>query len=176
LTGLNSLDMMSTVTDETRRTVPAELAASWERATTDPDPLAALGATRSLAREVDRWQGTLVAEAIRGGATWEQIGETLGTSRQAAWARFRHVLETEEGTRMDEETADLKRRMHEEARALREAMKALDESHRKARMEAVDRIREIERQSRQERRELREQMVESIKSLHSQLKDRRRSA
>jgi hypothetical protein len=152
-----------------------ELAASWERATTDPDPLAALGASRSLAQEVNGWQGTLVAEAIQGGATWEQIGQTLGTSRQAAWARFRYVLEEEVGT-MQEETAQLKARIQDEVRALREAMKALDESNRKARREAVDRLREMELQARQERQEIKDRMKETIRSLQEEFRSRRRPA
>jgi hypothetical protein len=163
------------VSDGGRREVPAELAASWERATTDPEPLAALEASRSLAREVDRWQGILVAEAIHRGATWEQIGETLGTSRQAAWARFRDVLEEEVGT-IQEETAQFKARIQDEVRALREAMKALDESHRKARHEAVDRLREMELQARQERKEIRDRMKETIRSLQEEFRSRRRSA
>lgn len=168
--------MVSTVSDEAKREVPAELAASWTTATADPDPLSALEASPTLAREVDRWQGTLVAEAIRGGATWEQIGETLGTSRQAAWARFRHVVEDEKGGGMLEETADLKRRIHEEVRALREAMKSLDDSHRKARHEAVDRLREMELQARQERKEIRDRMKETIRSLQDEFRARRRPA
>jgi hypothetical protein len=166
---------VSIVSDGGKRDVPAELAASWERTTNDPDPLAALGASRSLAQEVDQWQGALVAEAIRDGATWEQIGETLGTSRQAAWARFRDVLEGEVGT-LQEETAQFKARIRDEVRALREAMKALDESHRKARHEAVDRLREMELQARQERKEIRDRMKETIRSLQEELRDRKRPA
>jgi hypothetical protein len=149
--------------------VPADLAASWARSTTDPDPLAALGSTTALALGVGRWQNVLVAEAIRGGATWEQVGDTLGISRQAAWARFRHVLD-EEGT-MEPEIDELKRKIHEEVRALRESMKAIDESHRKARAEAREQLREAERQARQERLELRERMKESIRSLQEQLRE-----
>jgi hypothetical protein len=166
----------SIVTDRTPREVAAELSASWDRSTADPDPLTALAATRDLARGVDRWQGTLVREAIGGGATWEQIGDTLGTSRQAAWARFRHMLEEEKGGKMDQETEDLKRRIHDEVRALREAMKAMDESHRRARHEAVDRLKNVEREAKQERQELRAQMMESIRSLQADLRDRKRSA
>jgi hypothetical protein len=164
------------VTDGGRREVPAELSASWERATANPDPLVALGASPTLAREVDRWQGILVAEALRGGATWEQIGDTLGTSRQAAWARFRDVIDQEGGRPMEAESQELKRRIQEEVRALRESMKTIDESHRKSRAEAVERIREIERQAREERRELRDRMKASIRSLQEELRRLRDSA
>jgi hypothetical protein len=158
------------------RPVPDELTATWERATADPDALTALGASRTLARGVDRWQGILVAEAIRSGATWEQIGETLGTSRQAAWARFRHVLETKGGRSMEDQTAELKRRIQDEVRSLREAMKAIDETHRKARTEALDRLHEVEREARRERQELRDRMKESVRSLQDELRGRRKPA
>jgi hypothetical protein len=152
------------------RRVPDDLSTSWERATADPDPLAALGASRALAKAVGRWQGVLVAEAVRGGATWEQIGEILGTTRQAAWARFRQVLETEGGRPMEDHTTELKRRIQDEVRSLRQAMKAIDEAQRKARTEALDRIREMDRQARQERQELRDRMKETVRSLQDELR------
>ena len=62
--------------------------ATWETATTDPDPLAALGATRALLGLLSTWEGQLVGEAVAAGATWETIGGTVGVSRQAAWQRF----------------------------------------------------------------------------------------
>jgi hypothetical protein len=158
------------------RHVPEDLSASWERATADPDPLAALGSTRALARGVGRWQGSLVAEALGNGATWEQIGHTLGVSRQAAWARFRNVLEEKGEGSMEAEIAELKRKIQEEAQSLREAMKAIDESHRKARTEARDRLREVERQARQERQELQDRMKETIRSLKDEFRELRSSA
>jgi hypothetical protein len=167
---------LSTVTDEAKREVPAEFAESWTKATADLDPLSALGASPTLAREVDRWQGTLVAEAVRSGATWEQIGETLGTSRQAAWARFRHVVEQEGRDTMEDDTARLKTRIRDEVRSLRESMRAMDDAHRKARLEAVNKIREMDRQVRQERQELKERMKETIRSLQEELRDRKRPA
>jgi hypothetical protein len=154
------------------RQIPVDLAAAWERATGDPDPLAALRASRNLGRGVARWQSALVAEAVERGATWEQVGDTLGISRQAAWARFRRVIAGKGGRSMDEETADLKRRIQDEVRSLREAMRALDESHRKARTEAVNRIREMERQARQERQELRDRMKENVRTLQDELRGR----
>jgi hypothetical protein len=166
--------MVSTVADHDRD-VPGDLAATWERATTDPDPLAALGSSQDLAAGVGRWQNELVAEAVRNGATWEQIGDTLGISRQAAWARFRHVLEEEGGGSMEAEIDQLKGRIHEEVRTLRESMKAADEAHRKARTEARDRLREVERQARMERQELRERVKESVRSLQEELRRLRSS-
>jgi Xaa-Pro aminopeptidase len=155
---------------EADREVPAELSADWERATTDPDPLVALGSSQALARGIGRWQGTLVGEALRNEATWERIGAALRISRQAAWARFRHVVEERGGGSMEAEVTELKRRIHEEVGALREAMKAIDEAHRKARTEARDRLREVELQARQERQELRDRMKENIRALQDELR------
>lgn len=160
----------------TERHVPDDLTATWERATANPDALSALGASRTLARGVDRWQGILVAEAVGKGATWEQIGETLGTSRQAAWARFRHVLETKGGRSMEDQTAELKRRIQDEVRSLREAMKAIDETHRKARTEALDRLHEVEREARRERQELRDRMKESVRAIQEEFRGLRKPA
>ena len=167
--------MVSTVADSDRD-VPGDLAATWERATTDPDPLAALGSSQDLAAGVGRWQNELVAEAVRNGATWEQIGDTLGISRQAAWARFRHVLEEEGGGSMEAEIDALKERIHQEARSFREAMKAIDEAHRKARSEARGRLREVEQQARQERQELRDRVKNSVRTLQEELRQLRGSA
>lgn len=167
---------MSTVPDETARTVPADLSASWSRATVDPDPLTALNASVALTREVNRWQATLVAEAIRGGATWEQVGETLGISRQAAWARFRAAVDQEGRGWMENETAELKERIQEEVRSLREAMRAMEDGHRQAKTEAANRIREMDRRFRQERQELRERMKATIRSLQEEVRSRRRPA
>jgi hypothetical protein len=162
--------------DGAGRPVPEDLRTAWERSTGDPDPLAALAATRRLARGVDLWQGTMVAEAVRGGATWEQIGETLGISRQAAWARFRRVVDEKGGRSMDQETAQLMQRIQDEVRSLRESMRALDESQRQARKEAVDQIREMERQARQERQELRDRMKENVRALQEELRAKRNPA
>lgn len=54
-------------------------------------PPAALG----LLAEIDGWHGTLLRQAVAaarvGGASWADIGERLGMSRQAAHERFRGV-------------------------------------------------------------------------------------
>ena len=159
---------------ETARDVPAELAASWSKATTDPDPLTALGASATLTHALNTWQANLVAEAIRGGATWEQVGETLGISRQAAWARFRTAVGQEGRSTMEDEATQLKDRIHEEVRSLRESVRAMEDQHRNARSEAMDRIREMERQFRQERPELKDRMKATVRSLQDELRSRKR--
>jgi hypothetical protein len=90
------------------RAVPPLMSATWETATSDPDPLTALGATRALAGLLSTWESKLVAEAVAAGVTWERIGGTVGVSRQAAWQRYH------------EEIHDLRRRLKEEAHAIRE--------------------------------------------------------
>lgn len=84
------------------------MTATWEAATTDPDPLAALGATRALVGLLSTWESQLVKEAVAGGATWETIGGSVGVSRQAAWERFH------------EEVHEFRRQVKSDARALRD--------------------------------------------------------
>jgi hypothetical protein len=86
------------------------------------------------------------------------------------------VLEEKGEGSMEAEIAELKRKIQEEAQSLREAMKAIDESHRKARTEARDRLREVERQARQERQELQDRMKETIRSLKDEFRELRSSA
>ena len=74
------------------------------------DPLAAL---RELSRadvELEALRRERVEAARRGGATWDQIGESLGMSRQSAWEYYtretRRVLdETAAGSDLDEDEA-----------------------------------------------------------------------
>ena len=76
------------------RRVPPLMVATWESATTDPDPLTALGATRALIALLSTWEAKLAVEAVAEGATWEAIGRSLGVSRQAAWGHLHdHVAE-----------------------------------------------------------------------------------
>ncbi|MFQ5524114.1 MAG: hypothetical protein ACE5F5_11150 [Acidimicrobiia bacterium] len=74
------------------------------------DPLEAL---RELSRadvELEALRRERVEAARRQGATWDQIGESLGMSRQAAWeyytTRTRRALdETAAGSDLDEDEA-----------------------------------------------------------------------
>jgi FtsZ-binding cell division protein ZapB len=162
------------MSDGPGRSVPDDLSASWSNATADPDPLAALSASGDLARGIDRWQATLVAEAVREGATWEQIGERLGISRQAAWARFRDAVDQEGRGRMENDTAELRERIQVEVRSLREAMRTMDDEHRQARQEAMSRIREMDRRIREERQALKERVKATVRSLQEEYRGRRR--
>jgi hypothetical protein len=80
--------------------------AAWETATTDPDPLVALGATRALAELLMTWEAKLASEAMEKGETWETIGGSVGVSRQAAWERLHREVD------------EFKRQVKKEARAL----------------------------------------------------------
>ena len=51
-------------------------------------PLAALAAARTLSLAVDDTMRALVSVARQQGATWQEIGAVLGTTRQAAFQRF----------------------------------------------------------------------------------------
>ena len=89
------------------RKVSPLMIATWEAATSDPDPLAALGATRALVGLLSAWESQLAGEAVAAGATWESIGGSVGVSRQAAWERFH------------DDVHDFRQQVKDEARTLR---------------------------------------------------------
>ncbi len=104
------------------RTVPALMTAAWEGATSEPEPLAALGATRALAALLSTWEARLVGEAMEAGATWEVVGGTVGVSRQAAWERFHHdVNEFRRQVKADAQA--IRNRHRKESREFRDRVK-----------------------------------------------------
>jgi len=121
---------------------------SWIRLPSDP-PLAALGASQTLHRALALWQTDLVREAVASGASWEEIGIALGTTKQGAWARFR-VLHGDKGGQALMDSAG-RRQAHDRARELWDAGQA--------------RLREIEGQWRDEHERLRQQVRESKERL-----------
>ncbi|HLT96244.1 MAG TPA: hypothetical protein VK070_05585 [Acidimicrobiia bacterium] len=86
------------------------------------EPLSALRELSRAGTELETLLRERVAEARRGGATWEEIGESLGMSRQAAWEYYtrdvRRILDAvgdelseEEALRIaTEEVSELRRR------------------------------------------------------------------
>lgn len=96
------------------RNVPAHMTSTWQAATSDPDPLVALGATRALGDLLAAWESKLVQEAIAAGATWESVGSSVGVSRQAAWQRFHHHVDDGFRDRVRREMQDLRNRQREE--------------------------------------------------------------
>lgn len=105
------------------RKVPPLMIATWEAATSDPDPLAALGASRALVSLLSTWETQLVGEATAAGATWEVIGGTVGISRQAAWQRFHNDVD-EFRRRVKSDMHELRNRHRQEMLEMRESVKA----------------------------------------------------
>jgi len=115
---------------ERQRKVPALMTAAWEATTSDPDPLAALGASRALAGLLSAWEAQLVGEAVAEGATWEVIGGTVGVTRQAAWERFHgDVHDFRQSVKSDIHA--LRDRHREEMLALTESIKVAAKKRRR---------------------------------------------
>lgn len=57
----------------------------------DPDILKALHAIDTLCDEAAALRAAAVNEARQQEASWDEIGESLGISRQAAWERFQRT-------------------------------------------------------------------------------------
>jgi hypothetical protein len=125
--------------------IPSSVADVWADVSGASDALGTLGASRRLHRAIASWQGTLVQRALAEGATWEQIGASLGSTRQAAWARFRHLVEG------DERGADTRVEFRQRRDELRQATN--------------DQLRQVENHWRQERTRLRDQLRESRRQL-----------
>ena len=75
-----------------KRELRERLRLAWESVCRDTDPVAALRATKPLRDLLAAWEGVLAWEALRSGATWQVLGDALGTTRQAAWARFKAAV------------------------------------------------------------------------------------
>ncbi|TDE56305.1 DUF3887 domain-containing protein [Nonomuraea mesophila] len=73
-----------------------------EHLSTTSTPLDAVAAARELARLVDQAMRAAVAGARTAGHTWQEIGDVLGSSRQAAFQRFSRPLDPRTGTPMTE--------------------------------------------------------------------------
>jgi hypothetical protein len=109
-------------TDQARKVSPL-MAATWEAATKDPDPLAALAASRALVSLLSAWETQLVGEAVVAGATWEVIGGTVGVSRQAAWEHF-HSDVHEFRRRVKSDFQELRNRHRKETHELARSVKS----------------------------------------------------
>ena len=66
-------------------------------------PLEAVAVVRSLARAAEEGVREAVQQARQAGHTWAEIGELLGTTRQAAFQRFGRLLDPRTGVPMAEE-------------------------------------------------------------------------
>jgi hypothetical protein len=143
---------------------------SWIRLPGDP-PLAALGASHTLHGALAHWQTDLVREAVASGASWEEIGIALGTTKQGAWARFRKPLGDKGGQAMMD--SDGRREAHRRARELWEAgqvrLRAIDGKWREERdrlhqqiQESKDRLSEAKQRHARERRDARQEIHRNI--------------
>ncbi|HVV21531.1 MAG TPA: DUF3887 domain-containing protein [Pseudonocardiaceae bacterium] len=68
----------------------------------DPEPLVAVASARRLAHAVDDALRTAVERARNTGRTWQEIGDLLGTSRQAAFQRFGRPIDPRTGEPMQQ--------------------------------------------------------------------------
>jgi hypothetical protein len=115
--------------DDPPRLVPPLMLAAWNEATSDPEPLTALGASRALAGLLSTWEARLVGEAVASGATWEVIGRSVGITRQAAWERF-HGDVHEFRQRAKSEVHALRERHRREMQELAESIKVAAKTRR----------------------------------------------
>ena len=61
-----------------------------------------LKATRALIAAADVWELAIIMRARAGsrGVSWNEVGETAGMSRQAAWQRYAHLVDRPESASM----------------------------------------------------------------------------
>jgi hypothetical protein len=125
------------------RQVSPSLQGLWQEATDNPDALAALAASRSVYRELSGWQAVLVAEALQAGATWEQVGDALATTRQAAWARFRSTVLDAEGGPFVKEGVLARKQAYDELKVLYERARQRDAKWKERRAELEGEVRAV---------------------------------
>lgn len=70
------------------------------------DPLAGIRYALDVRRQADVVLAAAVDAARAAGSTWQQVGDVLGTSRQAAFQRFGHPVDPRTGQAMDKTTLD----------------------------------------------------------------------
>ena len=85
----------------------------WERLrrSEDPDPVEVARIAGDLVQYFSALQAQAVAAAQEQGRSWADIGEAIGTSRQAAWQRFsqRERLSPGDVSRLLRQSAKLSR-------------------------------------------------------------------
>jgi hypothetical protein len=152
--------------------MPASLRDLLERTRTDPESLSALGSSRQLFKEISTWQSELVADAVGAGASWEDVGAALGTTRQAAWARFRSVAESDrQGQRPDpKEVAALRDQVRQELQSLQQKVKDFDQKWRARQAELRDQARELERERATERKLLQQELRTTTSELREEIR------
>jgi hypothetical protein len=139
------------------RQIPQDMQQCWNDGTRHPDPLEALDATKKFWPLWAKWQAALAREAIAGGATWDEIGRAMGTSRQAAWGRFKAAVEGNKELEMEKES---ERKIKETIREIRARGRERDRALAADRKHLRDDLRALDRKRAQERRELQLQIEE----------------
>jgi hypothetical protein len=155
------------------RPIPDPVATAWRRTTTEA-PLAAVAASRELHHGLGQWQVDLVREALASGASWEDVGEALGTTRQAAWARFRHAMD-EGGSSMDQQSrrqrlSDVKRSGIAKLRQVEEQWKTEREALRDEMVATQRKLKEAQRLHVQRQKQAREELKRAITLAARELK------
>jgi hypothetical protein len=179
LDSLTNHDYVCQANLTTRRivpTVPSSLEETLKRTMSDQEPVVALASTKELFGELAEWQGQLVSEALRAGATWDDIGSALGTTRQAAWARFRPVAEQLEGRSIPtpKEVKAVQQAIKDELRSLQDRLKSFDQKWRERHAELRQQTRELERQRAEERSALQHEIREAQAKLREEIRALRR--
>lgn len=136
------------------------------------DPVQALRSSRGVFKEFSGWQAQIVAEAIESGATWEDVGEALGTTRQAAWGRFRTTVEggIARPTPHREEVKHLNQQVKQQMRSFQLKLKDFDQKWRNAQRDLKEQLRNLERTHREERKKLQQEFASVEASLREQVR------
>jgi hypothetical protein len=85
-----------------------QLAAVVERLARD-EPTATLSSLAKMKADLDSAAAKLVAEALRAGASWAEIGAALGVTRQAAHARYSESINGDGAPQQPTVTMDARR-------------------------------------------------------------------
>lgn len=91
--------MWQTAIDRSRETGKADQVAAGEQALAELPEVTALQVLQANRRLVELLTGRrwiVMQRAREEGASWEQIGEALGMSRQGAWEWYRNKIELQE--------------------------------------------------------------------------------
>ena len=100
-----------------------------------------LASSHTLHQGLTDWQTDLVKEALSAGASWEDIGAALGTTKQGAWARFRVSLADRKEAKAMQDRNDMKRRKREALEAGQRRIRDLNSTWRKEQKDLRDEIK-----------------------------------
>ncbi|NPU85513.1 MAG: hypothetical protein HPY65_13635 [Syntrophaceae bacterium] len=139
------------------RQIPRELEQCWNDGTRHSNPLIALHATKEFWPLWAQWQAALAREAIADGATWDEIGQAMGISRQAAWGRFKAAVEGGKPMEMEKEN---ERQLREAIKEIKAHGRERDQELAANRRRLRDDLRALDRQRVQERTERQQQIDE----------------